>query len=131
MLLARHIMLAIISFQCFTRALNSSRAFHFHPLAIIFTCRFLARAPKSTEEVDIDCDMPEVQKRDDDTDLESFEREEKRMEEEAARVSTYVTSLIKDIEIDLSYCLERTCRQIAHIDYPHNSNKTVLKSSIR
>ncbi|XP_063921697.1 Ca(2+)/calmodulin-responsive adenylate cyclase isoform X9 [Zophobas morio] len=45
----------------------------------------LVRAPKSTEEVDIDCDMPEVQKRDDDTDLESFEREEKRMEEEAAR----------------------------------------------
>lgn len=31
--------------------------------------------------------MPEVHKRDDDTDLESFEREEKRMEEEAARVS--------------------------------------------
>ncbi|XP_064211255.1 Ca(2+)/calmodulin-responsive adenylate cyclase isoform X9 [Tribolium castaneum] len=45
----------------------------------------LVRAPKSAEEADVDCDMPEVHKRDDDTDLESFEREEQRMEEEAAR----------------------------------------------
>lgn len=41
---------------------------------------------RTNEEIDVDCDMPEVQPRDDDTDLESFEREEKRMEEEAAQV---------------------------------------------
>jgi len=41
---------------------------------------------RTNEETDVDCDMPEVQPRDDDTDLESFEREEKRMEEEAAQV---------------------------------------------
>ncbi|CAH1122560.1 unnamed protein product [Ceutorhynchus assimilis] len=45
----------------------------------------LDRAPRNAEEVDVDCDMPEVQARDDDTDLESFEREEKRMEEETAK----------------------------------------------
>lgn len=45
------------------------------------------KRPSKNEEADNDCDMPEVQMRDDDTDLESFEREERRMEEEAARVS--------------------------------------------
>ncbi|XP_018562676.1 Ca(2+)/calmodulin-responsive adenylate cyclase isoform X3 [Anoplophora glabripennis] len=45
----------------------------------------LDRGPRCTEETDIDCDMPEVPRHDDDTDIESFERDEKRMEEEAAR----------------------------------------------
>ncbi|KAH1009575.1 hypothetical protein HUJ04_001908 [Dendroctonus ponderosae] len=47
----------------------------------------LDRAPRSTEEPDLDCDMPEARPHlaDDDTDLESFEREEKRLEEEAAQ----------------------------------------------
>ncbi|XP_030753255.1 Ca(2+)/calmodulin-responsive adenylate cyclase-like isoform X5 [Sitophilus oryzae] len=45
----------------------------------------LDRTPKSNEEPDVDCDMLEVQKRDDDTDVESFERDEKRMEEEVAQ----------------------------------------------
>lgn len=44
------------------------------------------RSPKVAEETDNDCDMPEVNRQDDDTDIESFEREEKRMEEEAAKV---------------------------------------------
>lgn len=54
---------------------------------LIVALSFCHRVPKSAQEVDIDCDMPEIFKRDDDTDIESFEREEKRMEEEAARVS--------------------------------------------
>ncbi|CAG9862342.1 unnamed protein product [Phyllotreta striolata] len=37
------------------------------------------------EEADLDCDMPEIRRHDDDTDLESFEREERQMEEEAAK----------------------------------------------
>lgn len=47
------------------------------------------RSPKVTEETDNDCDMPEVTKQDDDTDIESFEREERRMEEEVEKVDTY------------------------------------------
>ncbi|KAI4461325.1 adenylate cyclase type 1 [Holotrichia oblita] len=46
----------------------------------------LDRIPKADmENEDNDCDMPQVLGNDDDTDLESFERDEKRMEEEAAR----------------------------------------------
>lgn len=44
------------------------------------------RSPKVVEEPDNDCDMPEITRHDDDTDIESFEREEQRMEEEAAKV---------------------------------------------
>ncbi|CAH0554926.1 unnamed protein product [Brassicogethes aeneus] len=44
----------------------------------------LDRSVRSTEEQDFDCDM-RVQKNDDDTDIESFEREEQRMLEEAAQ----------------------------------------------
>ncbi|XP_074029785.1 adenylate cyclase rutabaga isoform X3 [Leptinotarsa decemlineata] len=44
----------------------------------------LDRCPRNSEE-DVDCDMVEIQGHDDDTDLESFEREEQRMEEEAAQ----------------------------------------------
>lgn len=51
-------------------------------------CFFICRTPRATvEEVDIDCDMLDVRKQDDDTDVESFERNEREMEEEAARVS--------------------------------------------
>lgn len=47
---------------------------------------FLDRCLRNTDD-DIDCDMAEVQvSKDDDTDLESFERDEQRMEEEAAQV---------------------------------------------
>lgn len=46
-------------------------------------------------EENIDCDMAEVQiSKDDDTDLESFERDEQRMEEEAAQVKIIITSRI-------------------------------------
>lgn len=41
------------------------------------------------EDPDNDCEMPEMIRHDDDTDIESFEREEKRMEEEAAKVSLF------------------------------------------
>ncbi|CAH1156233.1 unnamed protein product [Phaedon cochleariae] len=44
----------------------------------------LDRCPRTVEE-DNDCDMAEVPPREDDTDVESFERDEKRMEEEAAQ----------------------------------------------
>lgn len=47
----------------------------------------LFRSPKVAEEADNDCDMPEIVRKGDDTDIESFERDEKQMEEEAARVS--------------------------------------------
>lgn len=50
---------------------------------------YYCRVCRTNEETDVDCDMPEVQPRDDDTDLESFEREEKRMEEEAAKVGLF------------------------------------------
>lgn len=46
----------------------------------------MLRQAKTEGDADNDCDMPEVQMRDEDTDLESFEKEEQRMEEEAARV---------------------------------------------
>lgn len=46
------------------------------------------RAPKTDRDIDNDCDMPELPRDEDHSDLESFEREEQRMEEEAARVST-------------------------------------------
>lgn len=53
----------------------------------MFAICFFCRTPRpAVEEVDIDCDMPEVKKQDDDTDLESFERNEREMEEEAAHV---------------------------------------------
>ncbi|KAL3268541.1 hypothetical protein HHI36_007649 [Cryptolaemus montrouzieri] len=46
----------------------------------------LNRTPKSNQEPDLDCDMVNVNRVDDDTDdIESFEREEQRMEQEAAR----------------------------------------------
>lgn len=49
----------------------------------------ISRCPRTTEE-DVDCDMTEVQmSKDDDTDLESFEREEQRLEEEAAEVTFF------------------------------------------
>lgn len=53
----------------------------------MFAICFFCRTPRpAVEEVDIDCDMPEVKKQDDDTDLDSFERNEREMEEEAAHV---------------------------------------------
>ncbi|KAJ8934999.1 hypothetical protein NQ314_013071 [Rhamnusium bicolor] len=70
---------------------------------------FISRGPRSTEEPDVDCDMPEVQRHDDDTDdLESFEREEKRMEEEAAHavdkelVNCYDYTKIQIIQFSVS-----------------------------
>ncbi|KAL1498283.1 hypothetical protein ABEB36_009104 [Hypothenemus hampei] len=45
----------------------------------------LDRVTRNSQETDIDCDMTEIPIREDDTDVESFEREEKRMEEEAAQ----------------------------------------------
>lgn len=47
---------------------------------------YICRYPRNTEE-DLDCDMAEIQIKDDDTDLESFERDEQQMEEEAAKVN--------------------------------------------
>ncbi|XP_050314795.1 Ca(2+)/calmodulin-responsive adenylate cyclase isoform X2 [Anthonomus grandis grandis] len=44
----------------------------------------LDRTPKAMEEPDVDCDMAEIPPQDD-TDLESFEQEEKRLEEEASQ----------------------------------------------
>lgn len=46
--------------------------------------------PKPEREKDNDCDMKELP-REDDTDLESFERDEQIMEAEAARVSNPYT----------------------------------------
>ncbi|CAG9829765.1 unnamed protein product [Diabrotica balteata] len=57
-------------------------------MAMIFDLIFDPnRCPRTAEEedIDLDCDMPEVNRQDYDTDLESFEREERRMEEEAAK----------------------------------------------
>lgn len=57
-------------------------------LVVTLNSFLFLRRPSKNKEADNDCDMPEVQVGDDDTDLESFEREEQRMEEEAARVSS-------------------------------------------
>lgn len=58
---------------------------------------FFYRVPRLGGDVDNDCDMHELP-RDDDTDLESFEREEQRMEEEAARVSEFNFCAIHTLE---------------------------------
>lgn len=50
------------------------------------------------DDIDLDCDMPEIRRLDEDTDLESFEREERRMEEEAAKV---INKIIRGVKIDL------------------------------
>lgn len=55
---------------------------------MILSVIFLSRRYERNSEEDVDCDMADEQMtKDDDTDLESFEREEQRMEEEAAQVN--------------------------------------------
>lgn len=44
--------------------------------------------------------MPEILRHDDDTDIESFEREEKRMEEEAAKVRYNLVVMLKYYIVD-------------------------------
>ncbi|XP_076265179.1 adenylate cyclase rutabaga isoform X5 [Rhynchophorus ferrugineus] len=65
----------------------------------------LDRTPKPAEEPDVDCDMLEVHKRDDDTDIESFERDEKRMEEEAAQ------RLNRELEAEVKRLLEEKIQE--------------------
>lgn len=66
------------------------------------------RALESTDEVDHDCDIPAIHRLDDDTDLESFEQEERRLEEEAARVSVVCSWVTKSPRMD-SLGLSGTC----------------------
>lgn len=60
---------------------------------VIFVSLFnIGRCPRNKEE-DVDCDMAEIQLKDDDTDLDSFERDEQQMEEEAAKVNFLIISI--------------------------------------
>ncbi|XP_060529634.1 Ca(2+)/calmodulin-responsive adenylate cyclase-like isoform X1 [Cylas formicarius] len=64
------------------------------------------RTPRPREEPDLDCDMPEIQKREEDTDLESFEQDERRMEEEAAK-----PSLERELELEVKRLLEEKIQE--------------------
>ncbi|XP_066145642.1 adenylate cyclase type 1 isoform X2 [Euwallacea fornicatus] len=77
----------------------------------------LDRVPRNSEETDVDCDMLEVQARDDDTDLESFEREEKRMEEEAAK------RLSRELEAEVKRLLEEKIQEkLKNLETPTQDN---------
>ncbi|XP_057653494.1 Ca(2+)/calmodulin-responsive adenylate cyclase isoform X4 [Diorhabda carinulata] len=69
----------------------------------------LDRCPRTAEEeedIDLDCDMREIHRQDDDTDLESFEREERLMEEEAAKLS-----VDRELEAEVKRLLEEKIQE--------------------
>ncbi|KAK9747493.1 Adenylate cyclase, conserved domain [Popillia japonica] len=76
----------------------------------------LDRLPKADmENEDNDCDMPQVLGNDDDTDLESFERDEKRMEEEAAREEEVKRLLAERVQEKLRNLENGDCDKTAPI----------------